>query len=112
MKENEIIEGNKLIAEFDNKDCHLMKSAEYPDGFYYSLSKGHGGLEPLQYHSSYDWLMPVWFKFIDLKFTEMKDMIQHSNYKQAISHSICYEDLLNANALLATAIKWYNTQTK
>jgi hypothetical protein len=42
--ETEIIEGNKLIAEFMNHE------EDYDE---------HGVWQKLQYHSSWDWLMPV-----------------------------------------------------
>ena len=54
MSEQEIIEGNKLIAEFMGykfiEDWHQ----------YWRLSDKHLLLEnELKYHSSWDWLMPV-----------------------------------------------------
>lgn len=45
----EILEGNKLIAEFMTKDPGVL-SRDF---------KKAGTLESMQYHKSWDWLMPV-----------------------------------------------------
>lgn len=64
MEANEILEGNKIIAEFmgviyhpptRTEDYYYMggyKEWEYPDGTFYQT-------DDLEYHTSWDWLMPV-----------------------------------------------------
>jgi hypothetical protein len=55
MKKEEIIKGNKLIAEFDgrvNKMCHDNTTAS-----------------PYNYHTAWDWLMPVVEKIESLGYT-------------------------------------------
>ena len=45
----EILEGNKLIAEFVTEEPEVLKQD----------LKRAGTLESMQYHESWDWLMPV-----------------------------------------------------
>jgi hypothetical protein len=70
MKDKEIIEGNKLIASFDPQmivhklDRRSNENRNYLDGLKYEgFKKGDigniRGTEHLQYHTSWDWLMPV-----------------------------------------------------
>jgi len=60
---NEIIEGNKLIAEF-------MKQWKGVDCYMYG--KDYYGFENLRYHLSWDWLMPVVEKIDSILFGETK----------------------------------------
>ncbi len=55
MTQEEIIEGNKLIAMFDGLEKSDMKDMEK----YYFTVYGYLTIEDLEYHSSWDWLMPV-----------------------------------------------------
>ena len=67
MKEKEITEGNKLIAEFMGssfktyKKGHIRKDSVTVCYFDDGMSPFSGGvsIENLKYHSSWDWLMPV-----------------------------------------------------
>ena len=66
MKTEEIIEGNKLIAEFEQLKY-------YPETANHGIADNtyqHGihlfHPEKLQYHSSWDWLMPVVEKIEDI----------------------------------------------
>ena len=67
MKEKEIIEGNKLIAEFMGssfktyKKGHIRKDSVTVCYFDDGMSPFSGGvsIENLKYHASWDWLMPV-----------------------------------------------------
>jgi hypothetical protein len=72
MTDKEIIEGNKLIAEFMGWKCTSRKSYNddilvlYTDKDTIFKYNKHGYLynknpwdAPLKYHSSWDWLMPV-----------------------------------------------------
>lgn len=63
MNAKEIIEGNKLIAEFmgyiDNGD---------PDGFLIDPNTNYDvNVDELKFHSSWDWLMPVVEKIQSLR---------------------------------------------
>ncbi len=63
MTEKEIIEGNKLIALFDGFEFLNDNSEFCPNGYFVMNSEeGHNNMhhpEELNYHKSYDWLMPV-----------------------------------------------------
>ena len=71
MSEQEIIEGNKLIAEFMGGENHpfLIPYIPEPDDIWFSVENhpeerhpDNGSmwkLNELKYHSSWDWLMPV-----------------------------------------------------
>lgn len=72
MQEQEIIDGNKLIAEFL---CFKYRNqakywGRYPldDNSFLSL-KGEVEMHSLKFHSSWDWLMPVVEKIESLNFT-------------------------------------------
>ena len=56
-QENELLENNKLIAEF----------MEYPD------LGTKGDFSYLNYHTSWDWLMPVVEKILDISFQDEGD---------------------------------------
>lgn len=60
-KETEIIEGNRLIAEFMELRLvgDVYMNAPYKTPFVIGL------VEELKYHSSWDWLMPVLLKIKD-----------------------------------------------
>jgi hypothetical protein len=94
MKTNEIIEGNKLIAEFMGYVLHDLGDGKSP---YYNhnnkylkpcavirLDKG----EKLQFDSSWDWLMPVVEKIESL--TNYVNTVEYnkSNYLGAFYFSI------------------------
>lgn len=72
--QQDIIEGNKLIAEFiEGKmivvDYHGINIIQLPDRQYDLLG--------LKYHSSWDWLMPV------------VEKIEEGNYAVTITQNIC-----------------------
>ena len=53
MTDKEILDGNKLIAEFMGGTLDNPKAK-----YYYFLERGRYEME-LKYHSSWDWLIPV-----------------------------------------------------
>lgn len=57
MALTEIIEGNKLIAEFMGAKLKTYNLSNLP--YYQMKDKTHWMPERLVYHSSWDWLMPV-----------------------------------------------------
>lgn len=65
MSEQEIIEGNKLIAEFMQAKNEFSDIYYLPEFGHYFNSYGQIELndcfrtDELKYHSSWDWLMPV-----------------------------------------------------
>ena len=116
MSEQEIIEGNKLIAEFmgiritkSKYGCnHPLVTCSYPD---YSN---------LKYHSSWDWLMPVVSKIGKM----YEDLVKNAyKTKTTISYDIdsTYADVICRNVTIdighlfervVAFIKWYNTCQK
>lgn len=69
----------------DDNDCHNQHS--------------------LKFDKSWSWLMPVWYKFRDLKF---EDAGCHLNYKIQIVNAIVNKGPEEACKRLSEAIEWYN----
>jgi hypothetical protein len=117
MTQEEINEGNKLIAEFVNPEKHST-------GLFYRTAVGKPWLSPYQmcYHSSFDWLMPVVEKIEALDYrVEIYDcycdIYAPSNVqKDAYTELIATSKNESKNKIEATwyavvqFIKWYNTQ--
>ena len=109
MSEQEILEGNKLIAEFleiDKKIYGETGITYYIDGIPYQIFK-------LKYYSSWDWLMPV------------VEKIQSLNYVYEICNGACrikiptdrgwwLEETTIKSVFSAVIefIKWYNSNEK
>lgn len=125
--DKQITEGNKAIAEFMGCDPKPFKNEGgpgyridlngVPDKGYmsYSLSK-YGSKEdvinellswPLYYHTSWDWLMPVWIKFSRLGIKENK-FTEWYEHKEKISVAILIGSIQVAHKYLSNGIKWYN----
>jgi hypothetical protein len=99
----EIIEGNKLIAEFmGHKVSYGLENAML-------ISTQEITYTPAKYHTSWDWLMPVWYKIRDLRFDEPKLQLEHMKVKTPITHFICYGTIEHAFIEILAAITWYNT---
>jgi len=64
----------------------------------------------LEYHSDWSWLMPVWHRFVDLKFTTPKQQFEHSELKEIIGRSILYNIIERAFDNLFEGVQWYNQQ--
>ena len=115
-------EGNKVLAEFMGYRyftwqevkgfgqagwCkHDHASPKLANGFLCRTTK------ELSYHTSWDWLMPVWIKFRDLEFAGKNEML-HSKVKHDLFHK-----LYRANSPsdffhhLVEAVKWYQSTKK
>jgi len=114
MKTKKIINGNKLIAEFeygkryndskDIEDCYVEEPTTSMITFY---------LEDAMYHKSWDWLMPVIEKIESLGYD-----VNIYSWGKGISKSCSIQgisiDVNNTNKLQAVYeavvefIKWYN----
>lgn len=57
---NEILEGNKLIAEFLGIKTKVYSDS--PSMVYYDYNGFMNTVEQMKYHSSWDWLCPVYTK--------------------------------------------------
>ena len=100
MTQEEIIEGNKLIAEFMGVKIGEDLYSWRP-GVIDSI-KEHN----LQYHSSWDWLMPICLKFCE----------SYENYPSSkcegmimnLDNEVSSYDITKAFKQLVICIKWYN----
>lgn len=115
MKENEIIEGNQIIAEFDGKekctrcdpeDCGRYK---FGDGVYYFPSE-------MSYHKSWDWLMPVVEKIEELGYGieifRCSSSLSEQNKFDDTKYAKCTTSKIKAvYHIVVEFIKWYNTLT-
>ncbi len=115
MKNKEIIEGNKLIAEFMEVKIGV-DTYMYRPGVTDLLREDH-----LSYHSSWDWLMPVvekiagnfdvtissvglWVTYIDRIDTKWED--------KHIGDMGGHKPIVNTWKAVVQFIEWYNKQPK
>ena len=114
MVEQEISEGNKLIAEFME-----LKPTEW--GGMYSISQDHctcrentpemalsGFASIAKYHDSWDWLMPVLRKILDITFLDEDKETSDSSYFYDIRD--CLPDIDSTYRAIVDFIKLYNTK--
>ena len=102
MNNTEIIEGNKLIAEFVNlKECSRCKGCgQYLMGVTYYTP------EQMEYHESWDWLMPVVQKIFKIGIPD--DSFLHIR----IEYALRFADIDLVYPHVLGFIKWYNNQNK
>ena len=120
LTEQEIREGCLLLAEFDGMIYLNELSNKYPNGILvYDDEENDEIFEPddLEYHTSYDWLMPVWVKFRDMEselnklnvFAIMEDFIYHFYMvERALTRSKLLVPIQAFRALVS-AVKWLNS---
>jgi hypothetical protein len=112
MKENEIIQNNKLIAEFIGMQ---NTNIGWYDNNEVLTIKDNNTFDELLFHSSWDWLMPVVRKIVDLC---INDGVE-GNFKEdwTLFESEQYTSILNTVSLaiiedsykvVVEFIKWYN----
>jgi hypothetical protein len=104
MTVNEIIKGNKLIAEFMGGVYH---SKLFPVGTRQIWVPIHGMYEQnkLKYHSSRDWLMPVIDKTKCL-------LIEEYTLIDRIDDALICVELEDVYCAVVAFIEWYNQQPK
>jgi len=102
MEAKEIIEVNKLIAEFMGGKLISFPNSEYKEVYefeteitYFSGKKWPPSVLP--YHSSWDWLMPVVCK--------IEEMDEYQKYIDATSGMFGKDDFINSKDITIT---WYN----
>ena len=100
---------NEVLADFIGKRLEKPSKGydqqwELPmcDGYYPSV-------KTLEFDKRWERLMPVWYKFRDLKFEDYDDTTAFLNHKIRIVAAIINEGPTPAEAcrLLAYAIRWY-----
>lgn len=98
-----MINKNKLIAEFDGK-----KYLPIREGDSFLIIESDTGLKQAKYNTSWNWLMPVWHKFRDLKFDEETTKKLHNNYTARLAQDLAYGTIDEFHHNITIAIKWYN----
>lgn len=64
----------------------------------------------MEFHESYDWLVPAFKKFIGLKFKGHSSASAfHNKYCEYIINAISYKSITEAFDLLVEAVEWYNS---
>lgn len=104
----EIIDGNKLIAEFDGG----IYDPVY-EQFMFEKDGERNWVKPddLQYHTSWDWVMPVWGKCKEIGLWMMLNGYDKLWLEKAkeIENAIINElDCAKAATKLSQLIEWYN----
>lgn len=105
--EKEVIESNKLIAEFMGRHVSML----HGDLCYADWD----GMHSVKYHTSWDWLMPVVKKindtwdYLDDSFED--DEPNPEYILQVLHSSVSYVDIDTAFKSVLNFIQWYN-QTK
>lgn len=117
MTQEEILQGNRLIAEFmdceyddisETYDTGILKLVEpeaYGDEQFSSLLYDY----ELDYHSSWDWLMPCIKKCLDINEEELDDW--EKQYEN-INDTLYQVEISQTYQAVIEFIKWYNQQPK
>jgi hypothetical protein len=97
---------NELIARF-------MGIVPVPAG-----TKALGDIKPpeesiafLRYDKDWNRLMPVWYKFVDLRFPDPMQQFKHSELKTTIGYAILYGSIKIAHGNIFEGIQWLNKQS-
>lgn len=113
----EIVEGNKLIAEF----MEIQKEQDwynylriYPfviDGKDKANKHRRLFADEMKYHSSWDWQIPVWGKIgaISQKYACDEDSAtRHNKLCDDYEMAVFQNDPMRGQQILVKAISWYN----
>src|SRR5690348_27146 len=107
----EIEEGNKLIAKFMKYSVKDFKGAHWR---YIELDRigepyyNWQLIKDLQYHSSWDWLMPIYKKCYDIWIPNFKENKRCAEIFEDIWHSLWKYNFENFYLEIVEFIKWYN----
>lgn len=133
MTQEEILEGNKLIAEFlypNLRDRVLTRELILGEEAYAKMVIIHEDYHLLRYHSSWDWLMPVVEKIEQIKCVNVyTSKTTHGEFSIEISYETpSYAGIQNNKSIFIKDktltkiestykaaiefIKWYNEQKK
>lgn len=108
MTEQEILEGNILIAESPFGDCKVNRNVKV---YQYERFDGHEwAAEGLKYHSSWDWLIPVWGKLRNRVWQKNKGSYPETFKILSIQFKIeCFNaTIITVFEVVVEGIKWYN----
>lgn len=106
MSEQEILESNRLIADFMQVDYSGKEQIMWRPGAYIPFTE-----KCLRYHSSWNWLMPVWKKITEVAppLDEYRDYEGYEAY-YAIPTFLEEVDIQKTWQYIVQFIKWYNQQ--
>lgn len=119
----EVEEGNRLIAEFMGAGIEPYPDGHFPGETGYrfkekmpldapdSTEGWWWNVNGLKFHSSWDWLMPAWVKFRDMKVPVESEEQYYQGYSQQlhrVSAAITHLLIKDAHEKLVEAIQWYN----
>ena len=134
MTEEQIREGNKLIAEFDG--WHHVETPKNKGKGHWNKPAGpyaHWDLSSMKYHSSWDWLMPVVEKIENMRdeiidkvyvsingtecglwnYFDVKDILREKGEPGVLRVKNSDKTKIIATWRTVTDfIKWYNSQNK
>ena len=99
-------QGNKLIAEF-MCGWKLGQLFEWPNG-----GKGYANISDFKYHSSWDWLYPVYQKLFTLKFETSLKLHWGRRFGTIRRLITDGENIGKVHEKIVTAIEWYNKTSK
>lgn len=110
MNEKEIQEGNRLIAEF--MGFEKVNDNKY-DIVYKQENNAYVWECQLQYHSSWEWLIPACKKFQNLVMNkQIKPSEEFTQYYESIENAWSLFEIEHLFRTSVEAIQWYNTQNK
>ena len=108
----QIIEWDKDIAVFMG---NVRKDRPIPNGGWkhWNIKPfGYFEDEELKYHLSWEWLRPVFDKWLELpSFADSSVQALSDNYTARIAHLLAYGTCQDACKQIAIAISWYKSQT-
>ena len=111
MSKDEILKGNKIIAEFMDVEITLCKDLKE----WLWVSK-HEGLKTLQYHTSFDWLKPAIDKFLLISISvfnyNAQGMGELRMVKASLGNMPIHKTITDFWNELVTAVTWYNKAIK
>ncbi|MEE9573649.1 MAG: hypothetical protein V3W20_11415 [Candidatus Neomarinimicrobiota bacterium] len=112
LKNQQIIDDNKLIAEFDD----TMKKAKKEDMFFadntFVKDGGYYTNQQFKYHRDWNWLMAVFKKITELHFNSKKidSMADYGRHLYLVQDKLCEANIESTHTEIAKWIRWYNKE--
>ena len=111
LTQQEIEEGNKLIAEFEGMVYTNDDPKAYAQGYMFSKELGAITVADLQYHESWDWLMPIVEKLSN-EFT-LKNKVEYYKLSKDCFWALSItSDITMVWLAVTSAIKFINSKNK
>lgn len=112
-KENDIIEGNRLISEFEGYKFKLDFQEPKSESNGYFIDGYFTPEEHLEYHTSWDWQIPVWSKIAS---AVKKEVIKNGDTPYYWKRLNDYEAAIFGNnpqkgfEIILDMLKWLNNE--